>query len=152
MSTAKLATIRFYACLRDLAWDADRTGEAEVRVEVRRSVKDAIEACGVPHTEVDLVLVNGDSVGFDHLIGAGDRVSVFPPFAALDVAVLSRVRPSPLTPARFVLDVHLGRLAELLRLLGFDTLYRNDAADDELASLAAEGSRWLLTQKWGLLV
>jgi hypothetical protein len=146
------ATIRFYAELAELAWDVDRLGEAEVRVPSRRSVKDAIESCGVPHTEVDLVLVNGDSVGFDRLIVAGDRVSVFPPFAALDVTALSAVRPPGLTPVRFLLDVHLGRLAERLRLLGFDTAYRNDADDHELVAEATAGPRWLLTRDRALLM
>jgi uncharacterized protein len=152
VSESRHATIRFYAGLRDLAWDADSLGEVEVRVEARRSVKDAIESCGVPHTEVDLLLVNGDSVGFERLIAAGDRVSVFPPFAALDVAALSRVRPPPIVPPRFLLDVHLGRLAERLRVLGVDTAYRNDTDDHELAAQAAAGPRWLLTRDRALLM
>jgi uncharacterized protein len=68
--------IRFYGDLADLAWETDRAGEAEVIAAQPRSVKDAIEACGIPHTEVDLLLVNGRSVGFDTLVGPGDRVAV----------------------------------------------------------------------------
>lgn len=145
------ARIRFYGDLADLAWDTDRDGEAEVIVEQRRSVKDAVESCGVPHTEVDLLLVNGSSVHFGALVGPGDRVAVYPPFASLDVDEVSQVRPAPLPP-RFVLDVHLGRLAELLRLVGFDTLYANDLDDDDLAALAVAGPRWLLTRDRGLLM
>ena len=36
------------------------------------SLKDCIESCGVPHTEVDLILVNGVSADFDQLINSGD--------------------------------------------------------------------------------
>ncbi len=145
------ATLRFYADLRDLAFDADRNGEVDVPVERPRSVKDAIESCGVPHTEVDLVLVNGESVGFAHRIAGGDRVSVYPPFASLEVDDVSRVRPDALEP-RFVLDAHLGRLAQRLRLLGFDAAYRNDLDDRALASISAEERRWLLTRDRGLLM
>ena len=67
------ATIRFYGDLADLAWDADRDGMAQVPVDRPRSVKDAVESCGIPHTEVDLVIVNGVSVDFRHLVGAGLR-------------------------------------------------------------------------------
>ena len=149
---AKYATVRFYGDLSRLAWDADRFGQADVTFDVARSVKDVVESCGVPHTEVDLVLVNGESVGFDRLVVDGDRISVFPPFHQLDVEQLSRVRPPPLAEPRFVLDVHLGRLAGRLRLLGFDCLYRNDSRDDELAALARKEQRWLLTRDRGLLM
>ncbi|HEY8340579.1 MAG TPA: Mut7-C RNAse domain-containing protein [Egibacteraceae bacterium] len=143
-------TVRLYGDLADLAWGADRSGEAQVPAPSPRSVKDAIESLGVPHTEVDLVLVNGDSVGFDHLVVGGDRVSVYPHFADLDVP--SAVRPPPVEPPRFVLDVHLGRLAERLRLLGFDTLYSRDLDDADLAALSVAGPRWLLTRDRGLLM
>ena len=145
------ARIRFYADLAALAAGTDRTGEVDVPVERPRSVKDAVEACGVPHTEVDLLLVNGDSVGFEARLRPGDRVAAYPPFLALDIGAVSLVRPAPL-PRRFVLDVHLGRLAELLRLVGFDTLYANDLDDDDLATLAVAGPRWLLTRDRGLLM
>ena len=143
-------TIRFYGDLQALAWDVDRGGEVRVPVQRPRSGKDAIESCGVPHTEVDLVLVNGDSVGFAHHAGAGDRVSVYPPFASLDVP--SAVRAAPLEPVAFLLDVHLGQLARRLRLLGLDTAYRNDADDEELAAESVAQRRWLLTRDRGLLM
>jgi uncharacterized protein len=143
------ATIRFYGDLADIA-GADRAGEVEVPVGDPRSVKDAIESCGVPHTEVDLVLVDAVSVAFTARLRGGERVSVYPPFHSLDVPTL--VRPEPLQPGRFVADVHLGRMAELLRILGFDTRYRNDADDAELARCAAAEQRWLLTRDRGLLM
>ena len=144
------ATIRFYGDLAALAWDADRDGEVRVPLGHPRSVKDAIESCGVPHTEVDLVVVGRRSVGFDHLVGAGERVSVYPMFRTLDVPSL--VRPAALPATRFLLDVHLGRLAGRLRLLGFDTAYRNDADDADLARDAPAQQRWLLTRDRGLLM
>lgn len=152
MSSPGHATIRFYGDLVGLAWDTDRGGEAHIPVARPRSVKDAIEACGVPHTEVDLMLVDGASVGFAHQVQAGDRVSVYPPFSAFDVEAVSRARPDPLPVPQFVLDVHLGRLAERLRLLGFDVGYRNDADDAELAACSVDEQRWLLTRDRGLLM
>lgn len=144
------ATIRFYGDLAVLAWDADRDGEVRVPLGHPRSVKDAIESCGVPHTEVDLVVAGRRSVGFDHLVEAGQRISVYPLFRTLDVPSL--VRPRPLDQRRFLLDVHLGRLAQRLRLLGFDTAYSNDAEDARLASQSVEEQRWLLTRDRGLLM
>jgi hypothetical protein len=106
---------------------------------------------GVPHGEVDLILVDGRSVGFDHIVDDGQRISVYPVFEALDVGQVTRLRPRPLRETRFVLDTHLGQLARYLRLLGFDTLYRNDYEDPELAEIARDDGRLLLTKDRGLL-
>jgi uncharacterized protein with PIN domain len=105
-----------------------------------------IEGLGVPHTEVDLVLVNSTSVPFSHRVCDGDRVSVYPVFEAFEIANVTRVRPQPLRDPRFILDVHLGRLARHLRLAGFDAEYRNDFTDAELISRAAVEKRILLTR------
>jgi uncharacterized protein with PIN domain len=107
---------------------------------------------GVPHTEVDLILVNSRSVGFAHRLADGDRVSVYPVFEAFDISPVSVVRPRPLRVVRFAADVHLGRLAGYLRLGGFDTLYRNDWDDRDLAETAAAEKRIVLTRDRGLLM
>ena len=114
-------------------------------------MKDAVEALGVPHTEIDLITVDGESVGFDHLIAADENICVYPHFSSLDITSLTRVRPPALMKHRFVVDVHLGRLARRLRLLGFDTLYRNDWNDAELARCSEQEGRILLSQDRGLL-
>lgn len=116
------------------------------------AVKDVIESFGVPHTEVELILVNGESVGFDHLLAGGDRVSVYPVFEALDVRPVIRLRPEPLRETRFLLDGHLGRLARYLRMLGFDTAYSREADDAGLARASAAERRILLTRDRGLLM
>lgn len=115
-------------------------------------VKDAIESMGVPHTEVDLILVNGTSVDFAHLLGDGDRVSVYPVFESIDISPVLRVRPKPLREIRFLADTHLGRLAAYLRLMGFDTFYGHNLGDRDLARLASEDRRILLTRDRGLLM
>ncbi len=115
-------------------------------------VKDAIESMGVPHTEVDLILVNGASVDFAHLLGDGDRVSVYPVFESIDISPVLRVRPKPLREIRFLADTHLGRLAAYLRLMGFDTVYGHNLGDRDLARLASEDRRILLTRDRGLLM
>lgn len=146
----KSAAVRFYAELNDFLapWRRGRTTEYGFDV---RSVKDLIEALGVPHTEVDLVLANGESVDFYYRVKDGDRIAVYPQFEALDISHLIRVRAQPLRNPRFVADTHLGRLAADLRMLGFDTVYRTDSADEELASISANEKRILLTRDRGLL-
>jgi uncharacterized protein len=145
-------TLRFFSDLATLAAYTDRAGETEVTFDVPRAVKDAIESCGVPHTEVALVLVDGTSVGFEHRLTGGEHVAVYPHFSRIPVKAVSKVEPEPLPAPRFVADVHLGRLAEKLRLLGFDTLYRNDYDDDELVRISVADARWLLTRDRGLLM
>jgi uncharacterized protein with PIN domain len=145
------ASVRFYAELNDFLPANDRQKTLVYLFELSASVKDVIEALGVPHTEVDLILVNGVSVDFTHLVQAGDTISVYPVFEAIDISPLVRLRPRPLRETRFILDVHLGRLAVYLRMLGFDTLYRNNYADEELAHISSSQGRILLTRDRGLL-
>jgi uncharacterized protein with PIN domain len=142
--------LRLYGDLSDFA-DADRGGVVTVPVGEPRSVKDAVESVGVPHVEVDLLLVDGEPSAFDRLVRGGERVAVYPPFSGLALGASSLfVRPEQ--PVRFVLDVHLGTLARRLRLLGFDSWWRNDADDTVLVSLGLDEGRVLLTRDRELLM
>ncbi len=145
------ALFRFYAELNDFL-PPDRRFRAFARDFINAApVKDMIESLGIPHTEIDLILANGESVDFSYVVRDGDRISVYPMFEALDIAPLLRVRPRPLRDPRFVLDTHLGRLAAYLRMMGFDSVYRNRAGDDELARVSRDERRILLTRDVGLL-
>ncbi len=143
--------IRFYAELGDLLPPEWRARDVERAAAPGQTVKDLIESMGVPHTEVDLILVNGEPVDFAHRLKDGERISVYPVFEALDIASTSPLRARPLREPRFAADVHLGRLARFLRLLGFDTLYRTDWSDASLVEVAREEHRTVLTRDRGLL-
>lgn len=145
-------TLRFYADLAFFLPPARRERPFAHSVEGAASVKDVIESLGVPHPEVALALANGESVGFGYAVQDGDRISVYPRFLSLDLAAVEpRAAAWPPAEPRFVLDTHLGRLAAHLRMVGFDTLYRNDYADEELARVSDEEGRILLTRDLGLL-
>jgi uncharacterized protein len=145
------AIIRFYAELNDHLPAGLQYRPVEKRLLLPASVKDTIESFGVPHTEVDMVLVNGESSDFSRLVRNGDRVSVYPVFESIDIRPALRLRPQPLRELKFVLDVHLGRLAGYLRMLGFDTVYDNRTSDAELVRISAEQGRILLTRDRGVL-
>jgi uncharacterized protein with PIN domain len=142
---------RFYEELNDFLSPALRKRGFPHDFDGTPTVKDRIESLGVPHTEVDLILVDGDSVGFGHRLRGGERVAVYPVFERFELDGLARLRPMPLREPRFAADVHLGRLAAYLRLLGFDCLYRNDFGDDELLALSLSEHRTVLTRDVGLL-
>ncbi|OGO13575.1 MAG: twitching motility protein PilT [Chloroflexi bacterium RBG_13_68_17] len=144
-------SLRFYQELNDFLSQPLRGRRFDHAVAGRASVKDVVEALGVPHTEVDLILVNGDSVDFGYQVRDGDDISVYPIFETLDVGPLVRLRPRPLREPRFIADVHLGRLAAYLRLFGFDCLFEPAWGDAQLAAAAAEEGRTLLTRDRGLL-
>jgi len=140
------AWFRFYEELNDFLAPERRKTEFPYRCARAATVKNAIEALGVPHTEVELILVNGESVDFSYRVREGDRVSVYPKFEALDVGPLVRVRPRPLRETRFIADAHLGGLARLLRMLGFDTLYDNTYDDFDICMQAKREGRIILTR------
>jgi hypothetical protein len=145
------AELRFYEELNDFLPEERRKVAFAVEVDRARSVKDAIESVGVPHTEVDLILVDGRSVDFAHLLRGGERVAVYPMFESLDITPVLRLRPMALRDPRFVADGHLGKLARNLRMAGFDTLYGNDWDDDEIVRISALQKRTILTRDKGML-
>jgi len=144
-------TLRFYAELNDFLAPALRQTAFVHTCSRRTTVKDMIESFGVPHTEVDLILVNGESVGFSCIVNDGDHVSVYPVFEGMDISPVIRLRPVPLRTTRFVVDVNLGRLARYLRLLGFDCRYDNRFSDTEVAGISVAESRTVLTRDRALL-
>ena len=109
------------------------------------------EALGVPHTEVDLILVNGDPVDFSYRLRDGDGVSVYPVFESLDISDLIRPHTVPLREVKFILDEQLGTLARMLRLLGFDTIFQSGLSQKEFIDRATAEKRIILTKNTALL-
>lgn len=143
--------LRAYAELNDFLPPDLRGTTVRRPLQPHQTVKDVVEAAGIPHTEIDLILENGESVGFAHRPTAGSRLAVYPVFETLDIAPMTRLRPEPLRDPRFVVDVHLGRLARLLRLVGFDTRWDRNVDDEILAGISRDERRILLTHDRGLL-
>lgn len=143
--------VRAYAELNDFLAPEIRGATVRRPFRPHQTVKDVLEAMGIPHTEIDLILVNGEPADFDHRPTAGDRIAAYPMFEALDVGSTTRLRPVPLREPRFVVDVNLGRLARLLRVLGFDVWWSSDADDATLAHVSLDEQRILLTRDRGLL-
>lgn len=139
-------TLRFYEELNDFLAPHQRKKTIQHDLRRRASVKDLIESFHVPHTEVEIILVNGRSVDFGYLVQGGDHISVYPMFESLDIFPLVRLRPDTLRESRFIADCNLGRLARYLRLLGFDTLYSNHFEDSEIAKISAQSRRIVLTR------
>jgi uncharacterized protein with PIN domain len=144
-------SVRFYGELNDFLPAAQRQATLVCGLESSTSIKDLVETLGVPHPEIDLLVVNGESRDFACRVRDGDRVAVYPPFRAFELDAHARLGPSPQIEPRFVADVHLGRLAAYLRLAGFDTAYRNDFPDHELVAISASEDRTLLTRDVGVL-
>ena len=146
------AEFRFFAELNFFLPSNKREVSFAHFFEERGSIKDTIESLGIPHPEVAFIEVNGKSVDFAYIVQDGDKINVYPISTLPEIPPTITVQPQPLSVARFVLDIHLGKLANSLRLLGFDTLYRNDYDDEELAQISANEQRILLTRDKGLLM
>ena len=146
-----LAWFRFYEELNDFLPLGRRKKPIPYSFNGNPSVKDAIEALGIPHVEVDLILVNSLAVSFSYRILNGDSVSVYPVFESFDISCVSHLREKPLRNLKFLADVHLGKLTRYLRICGFDTYYRNNGSDNELINIALSDSRVILTRDKELL-
>jgi len=148
---SRFAEFRFYGELNDFLPAEQKQVGFHSAFYGKPSVKDTIQAMGVPHTAIDLILVDGRPVGFSHCLRGGERVAVYPVFERLDISPLAHLRPQALRCTRFILDVHLGKLARYLRMLGFDTAYQPHCDDVTIIDLSLQQQRIILTRDLGIL-
>ncbi len=148
-----MITVRFQFCgnLNDFLPVQRQKVRFSASFSGNASIKDAIESLGIPHTEIGSIAVNGEFVGFSYRLESDDEVTVRPDEASPGLTSFQRLRPLPPRPAVFICDVHLGRLSRMLRILGFDTLFRNDYTDGEMAAIARQERRIVLTRDRGIL-
>ncbi len=147
----KKAFFRFYEELNDFLPDEKRKVKFEHEFIDQTSVKDMIESLGVPHSEIDMILVNGSSADFNYLVQDKDEISVYPVFESLDISNVQHLRKKPLREPKFIADIHLGSLAKYLRMLGFDVLYKSEFSNEELIETSVLEKRVILTKDRELL-
>lgn len=141
--------LRFYEELNDYLPLHKRKRRFVCLLEGGTRVEYLLQHFKVPADLVEIVLVNGNSVGFSHLLENGDTVSVYPIFESLDIGPLVRVRKKPLRQMgkiRFMTDISLNRLSSYLRLLGFDTLISSANVREDIIRFAEAEKRILLTR------
>ncbi len=148
----KYALFQFYDELNDLLPAAQRSGQIPITFQGNQTVKHLIESLGVPHTEVRTILANGRPVDFGYQVGDQEKIQVFSAFSNPPVTDTRPLNSTSETPPRFILDIHLGKLARYLRMLGFDTWYDNTYEDLQLARLANQDARILLSRDRRLLM
>jgi len=145
------AIFRFYEELNDFLPKHRRKKDFDAEFEGKPSVKDLVESLGVPHSEVDLILVNGRSVGFDYIFQDGDRFSVYPVFESFDIKDISRLRETPLRNTRFIADKNLSETARVLQAMGFDAVCNPALSDREIIEISNREKRIILTKSRKLL-
>lgn len=148
----KHVSIRFYEELNDFLSPKQCKQEFKVAFKGTFLIKDFLESLGVPHTEVDLILVNSRSVPFSYVLQDGDRISVYPVFEAFDISKVARLREKPLRRPKFILDTDLRGLVKILRIFGFNTVYKNDAKTQDIVDLSLSENRTILTKSKALLL
>lgn len=145
-------TLRFYEELNDFLPASRRKIRFILSLKHNTTVKDVIESCGVPHPEVDLILVNGGSVDFSYRIKSGDDIAVYPVFETLDISAETHLPGRPLRRLRFLADAHLRRLTRKLRLLGIDVSENPEWENADLVRISVDLGLILLTRDRRLLM
>lgn len=136
---------RIYGELNSIIWKNHCGKDISLEINSTHSVKDLVESLGIPHGEVGLIMVDGEVEAFSRKLSGGERVSVYPVFRSIDVRSVSKTLTEYPQEPRFILDVHLGKLAGYLRMLGFDTVYQVEAEDRWLADKSQAEGRVLLS-------
>ena len=141
------ATFRFYEELNDFLPEHRRKRDFDAEFDGGRSVKEVVEGLGVPLSEIDLMLANGQSVGFNYVLQDGDRVSVYPVFETFNIQDLTRLRDLPLRKIRFIAAENLGGVVKRLRLMGLDVACDPTLSDRDLIEISNREKRIILTQR-----
>ncbi len=146
----KYIYIRLFADLNFFVPEKLKHKNIRLTVFGKPSVKDVIESIGVPHNEFELVTLNGEPTEFNRNVNQNDQLVVYPHFYQLSVEVPMDSQKRDISQFKFVLDVHLGKLAAMLRLLGFDTVYNNKLQDHQIIELANSEGRIILSRDLGI--
>ncbi len=142
----KKAFFRFYEELNDFLPREKKKSFFPYSFKGNTSVKNAVESIGVPHTEIDLILVNSKSVEFSYRLKDRDKVSVYPVFETLDISNVTHLRKKSLREPKYTLNGYLGKLASYLCMLGFDARYKDSYNDSEIIRIAKVERRIILTR------
>lgn len=132
----KSASFIFHESLNDFLLPSKRNKPVIYTFNDNPSIKHAVETIGIPHPEADVILVNDKPVDFDYALNDNDEVQVYSTTATKSFPEEWSLTPKYPIPEKFILDVHLGKLARALRLFGFDTFYENDYSDKTIVELA----------------
>ena len=144
-------TFRFYEELNDFLPQHLKKVDIETEFVGEKSIKKTIENFGVLPSRVDLVLVNGSPVDFWYILKDGDRVSVYPVFEKLNIQNVSMLRKTPLRRVRFIADVDLQDMVQLMRMLGFDMTFNATYSISDVIKISRLENRVILTKRKKLL-
>jgi len=146
----KEVELRFYGTLNDFLHPRLRQVSFRHGYTGSPSIKDIVESVGVPHVEISLVLLNGEVSSLDSHPERGDRITCYSRFHKINIGDVNLITDESVEP-RFILDVHLGKLAKFMRIMGFDTLYQTDYTDNEILKISISENRIILTRDLGIL-
>jgi uncharacterized protein len=145
------AVLCFFGEIRDFLGPDNREAGVAYPVDRRAAIKDVVEALGIPHTEIGKILVDGREVDFCHLLRPGKTVQVLSHDLPIRVDRAKLLRPRPYPGPRFIVDVNVGKLARLLRILGIDAAYDHEWTDEMIAALGHKEMRVVLSRDKDLL-
>jgi len=143
-------SLHFYNELNKFLPQEKRDTDFEFQFTSRRSVKDLIESFGIPHTEIDVIFVNDTSVDFSYIVQDGDNIKTYPASETLNSETIKHLKPRFET-IKFLVDIHLNKLARYLRLLGLDAICEKNLTSERLIEKALDENRILVTRSRNLL-
>jgi len=151
MIRMSMGIFRFYEELNDFLPKHRKKVDFEAEFNKRKSMKDIIEEFGVPSTNVDLVLINGEPVDFNYIFQDGDRASVYPVFESFNIQNVTLLRKFPLRRIRFIADIHLEDIVKPMRMLGFDIDFSGSYTTQDIIEKSIQEKRIILTKQKELL-
>ena len=145
------ATFRFYEELNDWLPEKKRKTDFESKFRKNATLREIIELFGVSCEHIDLILVNGRSVSFEHVINGGDRISVYPVFERFNIDGVTRLRGNAIRRLKFIFDSNLKELSNKMEKLGFDVCFVPNIGDDAIIEKSNIEGRIIISRRHGFL-
>lgn len=143
--------LRFYEELNCYLPEHLRKRDFEFEFKEEATIQAIIESLGVPSEEVDLILAEGQSIGFDYVAHTGERISVYPVFESINIAEVTCLPYRPLRSTKFVLDSDLEDLAAHMKQVGYDVRFDLSNSWGEIMAISQKERRIILTSHPALL-
>lgn len=149
----KIVTFQFHGNLNDFLKRENRNKPITYQFGYKQNIKDACEALGVPHCEIFEVHLNNTFAVLENHLSNGATIDVYPRgFLKNQNKLTGKSLQDNFHPDQgFIIDVHLGKLAKLMRSLGLNVLYDKNIKSSEIGVLSTQTKRMLLTGDIALL-
>ena len=139
-------TLVFFGNNKELLQVPTSQGKILYHLNRRASIKDIVEAVGVPHTEICRLVYSGNEISFHYIPSGDEEILIYPFDKQNNWRAPSVLRPQPFDRLKFLVDMTALKLARNLRMAGLDTATVVGKKLKDIVKMASSEKRIVITK------